>query len=289
MLEAKEYTFGELVEIIKESPDRTNIVVGKNVWKDNSQNNVKAVKDIMKQTDEYNDVKEKERSDNPKNKEDYNKTTLDVNFSYEPSDDYKKRVKSQVHGFPSVQNEKESKIKDENDSLDFEGNEKFYKNDKKNREDILNKKAEIKHAGLKSHNLSKDNFKDKNIFTNENKKMKRLTYNKAFLNEEHVIKKIPDDYKKDGNKFIMRDVNGVEYIVECKKDTNIDYIHTNIVQVINRNALNEQFKRMKELTEYDSSRYNAVSTSESRKRENDIISENLEKAKNLLNKKEHTK
>ncbi len=284
MLEAKEYTFSELVEIIKESPDRTKPIVGKNVWKDNSQNNVKAVKDIMKQTDEYNDVKQEKRSTNPENIKDYNKTTLDVNFSYEPSDEYKKRVKAQVHGFPSVQNEKESKIKEENDSLDFEGNEKFYKNEKDKREEVSDKKTEIKHAGLKSHNLPKDNFKDKNIYTNENKKMKRLTYNKAFLNEEHVIKKVPDDYKTDGNKFIMRDVNGVEYVVECKKDKNIDYVYTKVVQVINRNALNEQFKRMKELTAYNSGEYNACSTSESRKRENDIISENLAKTKNLVNK-----
>lgn len=284
MLEDKEYTFSELVEIIKESPDRMKPIVGKNVWKDNSQNNVKAVKDIMKQTDEYNDVKQEKRSTNPENIKDYNKTTLDVNFSYEPSDEYKKRVKAQVHGFPSVQNEKESKIKEENDSLDFEGNENFYKNEKDKREEVSDKKIEIKHAGLKSHNLPKDNFKDKNIYTNENKKMKRLTYNKAFLNEEHVIKKVPDDYKTDGNKFIMRDVNGVEYVVECKKDKNIDYVYTKVVQVINRNALNEQFKRMKELTAYNSGEYNASSTSESRKRENDIISENLAKTKNLVNK-----
>ena len=126
MLEAKKYTFGELMEVLKESSDRNTTVVGKNVWKDNSQNNVKAVKDIMKQTEEYNDVDTKKRDTNPENIKDLNKSTLDVKFSYEPSKEYKKRVKSQVHGFPSVQNEKESKIETENKSLDFEGNKTIW-------------------------------------------------------------------------------------------------------------------------------------------------------------------
>ena len=122
MLEAKKYTFGELMEVLKESSDRSKPIVGKNVWKDNSQNNVKAVKDIMKQTEEYNDVETKKRDTNPENIKDLNKSTLDVKFSYEPSKEYKERVKAQVHGFPSVQNEKDSKIETENKSVDFEGN-----------------------------------------------------------------------------------------------------------------------------------------------------------------------
>lgn len=281
MLEAKKYTFGELMEVLKESSDRSKPVVGKNVWKDNSQNNVKAVKDIMKQTEKYNDVDTKKRDTNPENIKDLNKSTLDVKFSYEPSKEYKERVKSQVHGFPSVQNEKESKIETENKSLDFEGNKKIYKDDEDKQKERTKKSEEIKQSGLQSHNLPKETFKDKTIFTNENKKMKRLTYNKTFINEAQVLKKIPDDYKTDGNRFIMRDNSGVEYIIECHKDNNVDFIHTNIVQKIDRNALNEQFKRMKELTEYSTSKYAAGTTNESRLKENDMFVENLNKVKSL--------
>lgn len=281
MLEAKKYTLSELMKVmLTESPEHNKPVVGKNVRKDNSQNNVKAVEDIMKQTKEYNDVDNKERSTNPENIVDYNKTTLDVNFSYEPSKEYKERVKSQVKGFPSVENEKNTKIK-ENNSLDFENNEKIYKANSKKEKEISDKEKEIKQSGLQSHNLPKENFKNKTIFTNENKKMKRLQYNKVFLNEEHVIKKVPDDYKVDGNRFIMKDIKGVEYIVECTKDTTVDYVYTKVVQVINKNAVNEQLQRIKQLSNYNSSDYFANTTCESRKKENEMLTESLSKVKDL--------
>lgn len=280
MLEARKYTLGELMKVMLKESSEQKPVVGKNVWKDNSQNNVKAVEDIMKQTKEYDDVKEEKRSSNPENITDYNKTTLDVNFSYEPSKDYKERVKAQVQGFPSVENKKISEI-EKNDSLDFEGNDEFYKNNKKKQTEVSDVKIDTKHAGLKSHNLPKENFKDKTIFTNENKKMKRLQYNKAFLSEEHVLKKVPDDYKVDGNRFMMKDVNGVEYIVECTKDKTVDYVYTRVVQVINRNAVNEQLERIKQLTNYSSGKYFAQSTSESRKKEDNMVSESLKKVKEL--------
>lgn len=281
MLEARKYTLSELMKVmLKESFEQSKPVVGKNVWKDNSQNNVKAVEDIMKQTQEYDGVKEEKRSTNPENITDFNKTTLDVDFSYEPSKEYKERIKAQVHGFPSVENEKTSDTKN-NDSLDYEGNKEFYKNNSKKQKEVSDKKADTRHAGLKSHNLPKEEFKDKNIFTNENKKMKRLQYNKAFLNEAYVLKKVPDDYKVDGNRFMMRDVNGVEYIIECTKDKVVDYVHTKIVRVNDQKAVNEQLERMKQLTDYSSSKYFAQSTSESRKKENDMVSESLQKVKKL--------
>lgn len=286
MLEAKTYTFSELMEVITESSDNKP-VVGKNVWKDNSQNNVKAVKDIMKQTEEFNDVKTSEKSSNPNNIEDFNKTTLDVNFAYEPSKEYKERVKAQVHGYPSAENEKlhnENKDKEqETDSLDYNGNKEFYKQNSEKQKEVSDKKTELKHAGLKSHNLSKEDYKDKNIFTNENKKMKRLTYNKEFLSESQVLKKIPDNFKVDGNKFIMADCNNVQYVIECVKDTNIDYVYTNIVKVIQpEKVISEAFEHMMKLANYNSSDYNKCSTSKTRQVENDKLSENIKRIKELM-------
>lgn len=285
MLEAKTYTFSELMEVITESSDNKP-VVGKNVWKDNTQNNVKAVKDIMKQTDDYNDVKTSERSTNPENIKDFNKTTLDVNFSYEPSKEYKERVKAQVNGYPSVENEKNHKNNDEldeTDSLNYEGNKEFYKQNSEKQKEISDKKSDIKHAGLKSHNLPKKDFEDKNIFTNEDKKMKRLTYNKEFLSESQVLNKIPDNYKVDGNKFIMADKNNVQYVIECVKDKHIDYVYTNIVKVIQpEKVINETFNRMKELYGYKSSEYNQTSNAKTRQIENDKLSENLNIVKKLI-------
>lgn len=281
MLEARKYTLGELMEVmLTESQGQAKPVVGNGVWKDNSKNNEKAVEDIMKQTEESNGAKGEKGQSKPENAKDFNKTTLDVNFSYEPSKEYKERVKAQAKGFPSVQNEKETEAK-ENKSLGFEGNEEFYKRNSEKNKEVSDKEAEVKHAGLKSHNLPKEDFENKTIFTNENKKMKRLIYNKVFLNEEHVLKKVPDDYKVDGNRFVMKDAKGVEYIVECAKDKVVDYVHTKVVQVINREALAEQMERMKQLTDYKSSKYFGSLAPESRERENRMVSESLGKMKKL--------
>lgn len=278
MLEAKQYTFGELIEAIQKESLDYEPVLGVNVEKDNSSNNVKAVKDIIKQTEAYNDVKQEKRSTNPEQIVDFNKTTLDSKFAYEPSKEYKDRVKAQVHGFPSVQNEKDSEI-EENESLDFDGNKNFYDTNKKAHEEVADKEADIEHAGLVSHNLPKEK-KNKDTFTNEHKTMKRLKYNKEFLNEAHVLKKVPDDYKVDGNKFMMEDINGMEYIIECKKDECVDYIHTTIVKVIDT-RIDEKIKRMNDLSGYKSKDYFVSTTCESRKVENSLLSENLEKVKQL--------
>lgn len=285
MLETKIYSFSELVEAIqKESLDipKHSEVVGKNVWKDNSQNNVKAVNDILKQTKEYNNVKQEKRTTNPENIVDFNKTTLDVDFAYEPSDDYKERVEAQVEGFPSVENKKNSDITD-NKSLEFEGNEKFYDNDVKKQKEMSDYKEDDKQAGLKTHNKKLDNNKAKHIYK-ESKIMKRLNFNKEFINEAHVLSKVPDDYKYDGNRFMMKDIKGAEYIIECHKDKQIDYIHTEIVEVNNPNSLNEFVKRTLELGNYKSSNYFTGTTNESRVKEDMAMNVNLNKVKDLINK-----
>ena len=85
--------------------------------------------------------------------------------------------------------------------------------------------------------------------------MKRLNFSKTvFLNEEEMLKKIPDDMKINGNKFYMKDAVGNEYLVECVKDKVIDdFIHTKVIDYTNKEKINETFVRMKELYGYKSS------------------------------------
>ena len=279
--EGKIYSLSELTKVISESQE-FKPVMGKNVETDDKKNNEKAVKDIMKETDEYDGgFTEKERKTNTEDSVDYNKTTLDVDFAYEPSDSYKERVKAQVKGFPSVENEKNTEI-EENDSLDFDGNEKFYDEQKKKREEVSKTKTDIKHAGLKSHNLPKENFKDKTIFKNENKTMKRLHFkNTVFLSEAQMLKKVPEEYKIDGNKFYMKDANGTEYLIECVKDKTVDYVYTNVIGVTNKQKINEELNRIKELSSYDSGNYFKQSSSESRRLEENKFSDMINRVKEL--------
>ncbi len=251
----KVYTLSEICKILRESQE-FKAVKGKNVENEDKKNNEKAVNDILKQNKEFDGgVSDEKKRENPRDVIDFNKTTLDNDFAYEPSKEYKERVKSQVHGFPSAENEKNSKIEKENKGVDFEGNKDFYKQNAEKRKEVADARQTEKHAGLKSHNLPKEIFKDNTLYTNESRKMKRLNFSKTvFLNEEEMLKKIPDDMKINGNKFYMKDAVGNEYLVECVKDKVIDdFIHTKVIDYTNKEKINETFVRMKELYGYKSS------------------------------------
>ena len=286
--EKKVYTLSEFCRVLKESQE-FKARKGENVESEDKKNNEKAVNDILKQGKKFDGgLSNEKKKENPRDITDYNKTTLDNDFAYEPSKEYKDRVKAQVHGFPSVENEKNSKIKEENDSLDFEGNEDFYEQNAEKRKEVADARQSDKHAGLKSHNLPKETFKDNTLYTNESKKMKRLNFSKTvFLNEAEMIKKIPDDMKIDGNKFYMKDAVGNEYLVECVKDKVInDIIHTKVVDYKNKEKIDEAFKRMKELYGYKSS----TGTQNSGKFENGIVGKMISESKEkLFIKNENTK
>ena len=278
--EKKVYTLSEFCRVLKESQE-FKARKGKNVEREDKENNEKAVNDILKQGKKFDGgLSDKKKKENPRDITDYNKTTLDNDFAYEPSKEYKDRVKAQVHGFPSVANEKNSKIKEENDSLDFEGNEDFYEQNAEKRKEVVDARQTDKHAGLKSHNLPKETFKDNTLYTNESKKMKRLNFSKTvFLNESEMMKKIPDDMKIDGNKFYMKDAVGNEYLVECVKDKAIqDLIHTKVIDYKNKEKINETFKRMKELYGYKSS----TGIQNSGKFENGMVGKMISESKEKL-------
>lgn len=278
--EKKVYTLSEFCRVLKESQE-FKARKGKNVESEDKKNNEKAVNDILKQGKKLDGgLSDEKKKENPRDITDYNKTTLDNDFAYEPSKEYKDRVKAQVHGFPSVANEKNSKIKEENDSLDFEGNEDFYKQNAEKRKEVADARQTDKHAGLKSHNLPKETFKDNTLYTNESKKMKRLNFSKTvFLNESEMMKKIPDDMKIDGNKFYMKDAVGNEYLVECVKDKAIqDLIHTKVIDYKNKEKINETFKRMKELYGYKSS----TGIQNSGKFENGMVGKMISESKEKL-------
>lgn len=281
----KSYTLSEFCKILRESQD-FKAKKGANVESENKKNNGKAVSDIFKQTKSFDGgVSDKGKRENPRDVVDFNKTTLDVNFTTEPSDDYKKRVKAQVHGFPSAQNEKSSKKSKENNGEDFECNKNFYKERSKVAKMRGDRRYELKKSGLQSKELAKNadydkEFKDKTPFTNENKKMKRLHFSKTvFLNEGEMLKKIPNDMKVDGNRFYMKDSVGNEYLIECKKDKVINqFIHTNVIDYVNKQKINETFNRMKELWGYKSS----GNIQNSGKTENEMVSKMLSESKKIV-------
>ena len=279
---SKRYTFGELNRILMESHNEFNPKIGDKVESEDKKNNEKAVDDIMKQSKEFDGgITDKKKNTNKEDIQDFNKTTLDVEFASEPGEAYRERVKAQVHGFPSADNEKNSKIKEDNKSLDFEGNEKFYDAQKKKSEEISDKEAELKHAGLKARELPKEDFKNDTLFK-ENKTMKRLHFkNTVFLSEAQMLKKVPEEYRTSDGRFIMKDASGTEYLVECSYNKEFNHGKLTVVNKTNKEQINEQLDRMRELFDYNSSSYMGGTTSSSRKTEAQGLSEMINRVKDI--------
>lgn len=261
------YSFREFNSIIKENADDFKPVIGKGVKDSNKKNNKDAVDDILSQTKKY-DSKMSNNQEFDSEVGDENKTTLDYDFDFEPSDEYKERVKSQVHGYPSAENEKSHK--NDNDAL-RDGNKKFYDKQKNKNKKNTAKEQDDKAAGLKSRKLDKKLFKDYTLFKNEakGKTMKLVNFKHTlFVNEENMLKKVPDCMKTDGNRFIMMDMSGTQYLVECKMDDKFHFAKLSVINKCNPETLKEQFKRIKELSEYDSGKYFARQTCSERLNEN---------------------
>lgn len=243
------YTIGELLQINEESARNEFKPKFGNGAERNSNNNDKAVKEIIKNASELD--KDAHRNDTPVKPRvefpDYNKTTLDVNFEYEPDDAWKDRVKAQVEGYPSVQNKEKNGY---DQSLGFDGNENFYKARKEMSNDRNDLDTIERESGLKAR-IKKDeiNYSNKTPF-NEAKQIKRLIFkNTTFLSESQVLSKVPEDYRVDENRFYMRDKTGTDYLIECKADP-FGYIHMQVVNKFNKQVINEELEKMKRLAGY---------------------------------------
>lgn len=280
---SKRYTFSELNRILMESNNEFNPRIGDKVESEDKKNNEKAVDDIMKQSKEFDGgITDKKKNTNKEDIQDFNKTTLDVKFASKPGEDYENRVKAQVHGFPSVDNEENSKIDEENDSLDFEGNKDFYDAQEKKSKEVNDKEAELKHAGLKARELPKKDFKNDTLFKNENKTMKRLHFkNTVFLSEAQMLKKVPEEFKTSDGKFIMKDASDTEYLVECKYSDELKYAELKVLNKTNQKQINEQLDRMRQLFDYSSSSYMGGTNSASRKNETKGLSEMINRVKDM--------
>ena len=150
------YKLSELRAALKESDTKNEFKpkLGDGVEKDNKKNNGEAVKDITKEVGKFNGEKMPQTVVAPN---DRNKTTLDVVWNeLEPNKEWKDRVEAQAKGYPSVDNEKNTDVKD-NGGLDYKGNEEFFKHQQKLEKDHKEAIKDDMDAGLKGRELKKYN------------------------------------------------------------------------------------------------------------------------------------
>lgn len=259
------YTIGELLQLReKRARNEFKPKFGNGVKRTSSDND-KAVKDIIKNAEKLDkDGRKDGKSVKPRVKfPDYNKTTLDVNFEYEPDDAWKNRVEAQAEGYPSVQNKEKN---DYDKSLGFDNNEDFYKARKQMSKERDDAETIERESGLKAR-VKKDgiDYSNKTSFVNErdiskcyasnddvkeSKQIKRIKFkNTIFLDESHALSKVPEDYKIDENRFYMQDKTGTDYLIECKADP-FGFIHMEVVNKYNKKTINEELEKIKRLSGY---------------------------------------
>ena len=237
----KTYSVREIKKIIKESSDEFKPVLGKNVDSTDKKNNKKAYKDIEKETASYNPKSELKKPVNPR-KYDFNKGMQDLIYNKDTiNKSFSDRAKAQMNGYTSVQNQNLHK----NEAY---GNATYGLDTKEIEQKVAKNAADEKAAalgGLVTRTRPQDytadevgkSIMDKNI--SEEKTIKRLHFKRTkFLSENHMFKKIPDDYKKDGMKFIMEDYTGNRYKIEWNENTPTILEHTD------KKTLNEQMSKI---------------------------------------------
>lgn len=271
------YSGKEVKKYLTESiPGYKPIIMGDSSSK-NKKINKKSNKDSLKNTklvkpkEDFNPVVPNGQSTDIGN----NKNMLDLQFDYDPGKEYKERVKKQVTGEDSTfgnNTEEEDKIK---------GNKAFYKAAKEGSKEFVDNKEKLQNSGLVGSKIPVN--KKESPFAECINKVKRLSFkNTKFLNEKHIFSLIPEDYKKDGNSFIMKDVDGDEYLIEWKIDSKTNISEGLIINHENKVKLKEEFDRIKNLYLYSSSSHNIKIPNNSKVSENyDVIAENIKKLKKV--------
>lgn len=209
-----------------------------------------------------------------------NKNMLDLEYANDPGKDFKDRVKKQVTGEDSELGNKP----DEDDATTNAGNKAFYDAAKKASNGFVTNKQKLQNSGIVGQQIPLDK-KQTSFSENNNIKIKKLNFkNTQFINEKHMLSLIPEDYKKNGSKFIMKDKANDEYLIEWFIDDKNNISEGKIINHENKAKINEEFNRMKSLYQYRSKDHvGKLNNSMKTKEDFDVISENIRKLKEISN------
>lgn len=262
-------TVKALKNLISESSSEFKAKLGANVESEDKKNNGKAYSDAKKRAKDYDGGLSKEIGEEKPNYEkvDGNKTTLDY-CPENATDDYKKRVHAQVKGYTSVA-EMENGIEK---AGDFSNNDKIYQGIKKTGKKMHDNEASFKKTGLQAREMPDKVFKREEMYESkdgfdmrqtidhlksfsdankpslkENTKLKTVFFKKTnFLNEEHMISRIPDEFKNEGEQFKMKDKKGTEYIVEWNNNK------AHVISYENKEKINETLDKFHKIINFES-------------------------------------
>lgn len=237
------YRVGDFKRFISESASEFKPVIGDGVAATNKKNNGKSYKQ-SKEHGKHTQVGEDPSQMVKYVKKEYNRTPLDYTSWNEPSQEWLDKVAAQAEGYTS-QLEKNNGIEKVGD---YEKNKVISKEFMKQSKKIRDAKYELSNSGLTGSKLKNE----KKHTMCEALKPKRLIFKHTkFLNEEQMLSRIPEEYKRDGQRIYMKDGYDNEYIVECVYGETSRSIETNVLSYTNKTKVNEQMKRISELFEYE--------------------------------------
>ena len=296
------YNVSDLKRLIAESSNEFKAVLGPNVEKENKSNNGKAYSDAKKRAKDYDGGLAKEEKKVKYEKNDGNKTTLDACPENAP-ESYKKRVHAQVKGYTSEQ-EMNNGIEKQDD---YSNNEEIYQAIKKSGQEMHDNEQSFKETGLQASKMPKDTFKKEEMYesrdgfdmrnlinilkenshiektpVHEQKSVKTVFFKKtSFLNEGHMVSRIPDEFKNEGTQFKMKDKHGTVYLVEWANGS------ANVISCNNKQRVDETLNAYEKLSSYKGEEYN---TSNGRARVNEDtneISRMLNIVRNITNEEKN--
>lgn len=266
-MERKHYTVGNLRSILREASEFSP-KLGKNVTKDNDKNNKESYSQIEKQTKSYDGGARNEKKNiNYPVDDNRGQECLEYNNM---NDQFKKRVKSQLKGYTSDEAEKLHK----NDDY---GNADFNElNGIKDKAKVIKKARAISKglgiSGKQENKLTTKDYENQRELAVEHKITKLKFKNTKFITEKYMMSRIPDSFKKDGNKFLMEDKHNQQYLIEWHEEAE--------PFVMNKTKLNEQQHRIKELFDYKSG--DSKTTNTMRLKEDKNINSMISKARKLM-------
>ena len=186
------------------------------------------------------------------------------------SQPFSDNVKSQIKGYANKQAEKEHGDEPLGNAT-TEGNENILKKAEEHAGNVQSGRTKASEIGLTGREIADKEYDKlhKNVFENKQKLTVLSFKREKFINESHMLSRIPDEFKQDGKRFVMKDNAGNEYLVEWSNS------EPSVKKKVNMNLVNEEKERMRELWGYKPAEHDTRTTSVSRLHENSEQYQNM--------------
>lgn len=290
----KTYKVSQFKEIIRESLKDYNPRIEPSVVKDDIKNNKES---YLKITNDSEKSQEGFKNSGIQVEEsDYDQATnVDglgmerIKYSYPLDKKTKDRIKAQMLGKDSAI---QKDIDDKASAVDTSGNKAYLEKD-----GVEGNKFDNDHRGLGSKNAAMIQMGDNifaltdgtkpavkhSAFTENTNKLKRLNFKQTkFANEKHMFSLIPESYKIDGNKFLMKDKNDNEYLIEWHVNELFNVGQAIILEEKHDKIVEENINKFKHLSTYNSASQMHETTAKSRVNEDKNFGLLINKAKSIL-------